>query len=388
MIIAAQPPPLPRQGERIAVRRRLRPDPHPDPLPPAGEGTADEPRMRVAAVVVLLSVLMISFAGCAIKAPPVARDTVVPKRIVDLEAIPREGRLLLTWSVPKENTDKTVLTDLEEFQILRSEGVLIANECRGCGETPKLIHEMKAESSQETRGKKVSLLIEDQEPRKVYVYEVVPVNRKGYAGAPSNPVTVYWDYPPSPPGRVRAERGDRRVDLSWDPVVGAAGYDIYRSEGEEVFPLSPLNRTPLTETKYTDLNVANEKRYVYSVRTVRRVGKTDVEGKGSLGVPVTPVKLIPPAAPAGLVAVPLKEGVELNWRRSPEPDLFGYFVYRRKVGEEKYRKLNALPLSRETYLDRDVELEQEYDYAVTAVDNSPRHNESPLSEEIRVKYLY
>ena len=345
--------------------------------------------MRRARAIIFLGLLSMSIAGCAIKAPPVARDTIVPKRIVDLEAIPRDGRLLLTWSVPKENADKTVLTDLEKFQILRSEGTLIADECRGCGETPKVVYEMKAESSQETRGKKVSLIFEDQEPRKVYVYQVVPVNRKGYAGAPSNPVTVYWDYPPAPPGRVKAERGDRRVDLSWDPVVGASSFNIYRrGEGEETFPLSPLNGTPLTETKYTDLNVVNEKRYIYSVRAVRRVGKTDVEGKGSLGIPVMPVKLIPPTAPEGLAAVPLKEGVELNWRRSPEPDVLGYFVYRRKVGEEKYKRLNELPLPRETYLDRDVEPEQEYDYAVTAVDNSPRHNESPFSEEVRVKYLH
>ena len=46
------------------------------------------------------------------------------------------------------------------------------------------------------------------------------------------------------------------------------------------------------------------------------------------------------------------------------------------------------PLTKETYLDKEVELEQEYDYAVTAVDNSARKNESPFSEEVRVKYLY
>jgi fibronectin type 3 domain-containing protein len=144
----------------------------------------------------------------------------------------------------------------------------------------------------------------------------------------------------------------------------------------------------LTDTKYTDLNVENDKRYVYSVRTVKRVAKTDIEGKGSLGIPVTPMKLTPPAAPSGLAAVPLKEGVELNWRKNPDPDLLGYYVYRRKVGEEKYERLNEAPLSGETYLDKDAEPEQEYDYAVTAIDNSPRRNESPLSEEVRIKYLY
>jgi len=340
----------------------------------------------VARAIVLLGFLSMSVGGCAIKAPPVSKDTILPKRIVDLQATPREGRLFLQWTAPKENTDRTPLTDLEDFRIQRSEGVLIADECRGCGGTPKVIYEMKADP--ETRGKKVSLIVEDQEPRKVYVYDVVSVNQKDHAGAPSNPVTVYWDYPPSPPGRVRAERGDRRVSLSWDPVAGATGYDVYRRGEEDTFSLNPLNRPPLADTKYTDLNVENEKRYVYSVRAVKRVAKTDVEGKGSLGIPVTPMKLTPPAVPSGLAAVPLKEGVELNWRKNLDPDLLGYYVYRRKVGEEKFERLNEAPLTGETYLDKDAEPEQEYDYAVTAVDNSPRRNESPLSEEVRIKYLY
>jgi fibronectin type 3 domain-containing protein len=66
----------------------------------------------------------------------------------------------------------------------------------------------------------------------------------------------------------------------------------------------------------------------------------------------------------------------------------GYYVYRKKIGEEKYRKLNETPFIKEVYLDREVELGQEYDYVVTAVDNSVRRNESPYSEEIRIKYLY
>ena len=49
----------------------------------------------------------------------------VPKRIVDLEAVSREDRLLLEWTAPKENTDKSVLTDLARLQILRSEGDLV-----------------------------------------------------------------------------------------------------------------------------------------------------------------------------------------------------------------------------------------------------------------------
>ena len=220
------------------------------------------------------------------------------------------------------------------------------------------------------------------------MYTVISINRRGHPGSPSNPVEIYWDEPLQPPGAVRGERGDKRVDLAWDPVEGTAGYNVYRREEGKAFPLTPLNREPLGVTEYADLSVANETRYSYSVRSVRRVGKTDLEGKGSLDLPLTPTDLIPPAAPSGLVAIPLQEGMELSWERNREPDLLGYDVYRRKVGEQEYGKLNSTPLAKEIYLDKDVEQGQEYDYVVTAVDNSVQKNESPYSEEVRVKYQY
>ena len=337
-------------------------------------------------------------SGCAKKGPPVSWDSIVPKRIVDLEATPREGRLLLEWTSPKENTDKSPLTDLAKFRFLRSEGVLVGGECKGCGEPAKVIYEMKLDSEGEVKKdskeevkikkKRMAIFFEDLEARKVYVYQVVSINRRGYPSAPSNPVTVYWDYSLQPPRILNGERGDKRVELSWEPVEGATGYNVYRRLEDEEFSSKPLNREPLTTIHYSDLNVENEKRYIYSVRAVRRVAKTDVEGKGSPGIPVTPTDLIPPAAPIDLVAIPLKEGMELNWRKNREPDLLGYFIYRRRPGEKEFNRLNESPLTKETYLDTGVILQQEYEYAVTAVDNSIRRNESPLSEEVRVKYIY
>jgi hypothetical protein len=340
-------------------------------------------------IFILLWMVSILVVGCAKKGPPVPWDSIVPKRIVDLVAIPREDRLILEWTIPKENTDKTPLSELAEFSILRSEGVLIGEECRGCGEKPKVVREIKLTKENLTPGKKTATFFEDQEPRKVYGYQVVSVNHRGDPSAPSNPVTVYWDHSPQAPGIVTTERGDKRVELSWDPVEGATGYNIYRrTDQEEGFPLNPLNRELLKATQYTDLNVQNDIKYIYSVRSVKRVVKTDVEGKGSPGIPATPTKLTPPSIPVGLVAVPLKEGMELNWRRNAEPDLLGYNVYRRKPGEEEFKRLNESPVTKEAYLDTDVVSEQEYEYAITAVDNSPRRNESPRSEEVRVKYLY
>jgi fibronectin type 3 domain-containing protein len=318
----------------------------------------------------------------------VSWETIVPKRIVDLVAIPREDRLLLEWSVPKENTDKSPLTDLAGFKILRSEGTLVGDECRGCGDKTTVVHEIKSDTKEESKKKRMAIFFEDLVAKKVYVYQVLSINKRGYSSSPSNPVTVYWDYPPQAPRMVNGERGDKRVDLSWEPVEGAAGYNVYRSLEDEGFSTKPLNRELLTATQYSDLNVENEKRYIYSVRAVRKVVKTDVEGKGSLGIPVTPTDLIPPAAPVGLVAIPLKDGIELNWRRNREPDLLGYYVYRRRPEEKEFKRLNESPLTKETYLDTEPVLKEEYEYVVTAVDNSIRRNESPQSEEVRVKYIY
>ena len=337
---------------------------------------------------ILITALLVVIGACGKKAPPVPWESIVPKRIVDLIALSREERLLLEWTSPKENTDKSALIDLEKFQVLRSEGILIGEECRGCGEKPKVIYEMKLESKGEEKVKKITVFFEDLEPGKCYVYQVVSINRRGHPSSPSNPAWVYWDLPPHQPMEVSGEQGDKRVDLSWEPVEGAAGYNIYRRGEEESFPLTPLNREPLAVTQYTDLNVENEKKYVYSVRAVRKVVKTDVEGKGSQEVCVMPTDLIPPGSPEGLVAIPLKNGIELNWKRSRETDLLGYHVYRRRYGEGEFKRLTENPLLKETYLDPHAELGRDYEYAVTAVDNSVRKNESARSEEVRVKYIY
>ncbi len=337
---------------------------------------------------ILFLIMLLLASACAKKAPPVPWESIVPKRIVDLRATPREGRLLLDWGVPKENTDKSVLDDLAGFQILRSEGVLVGEECKGCGEKKTVVHEMKWDSKEEEKKKRVVIFFEDQEARKVYVYQVISTNRRGYPSAPSNPVTVYWDHPPQVPRMVRGEEGDKKVELYWEPVEGATGYNVYRRLEEREFSNRSLNREPLTTTHFSDLNVENEKKYIYSVRAVRKVAKTNVEGKGSLGVPMTPTDLIAPVAPIGLVAIPLKDGMELNWSRNRETDLLGYYVYRRETGEKEFKRLTETPLTKETYLDTEVALQQEYEYVVTAVDNSVKRNESPRSEEVRVTYLY
>jgi hypothetical protein len=68
--------------------------------------------------------------------------------------------------------------------------------------------------------------------------------------------------PPPAPSNLQVAEGNARLDLFWDPVAGAAGYNVYRS------PLSgggwvKLNADPLLDTQYSDTGVENGRLYFY-----------------------------------------------------------------------------------------------------------------------------
>lgn len=91
----------------------------------------------------------------------------------------------------------------------------------------------------------------------------------------------------------------------------------------------------------------------------------------------------PPSAPSGLFASAGDGAVELRWEAVSADDLDGYNVYRSTssiddVSEEN--PLNGSLLSDTSYTDDEVENGTEYNYAVTAVDESD--NESSASDEV------
>jgi fibronectin type 3 domain-containing protein len=101
-----------------------------------------------------------------------------------------------------------------------------------------------------------------------------------------------------------------------------------------------------------------------------------------------PVKLTPPPPLLNLVAVATDQGVELHWEPSPVPeaDLAGYRVYRREPGAAQPVLLTPKLLTKPYFVDFQVNRGQTYYYYVTAVDSSPRANESLPSEEAAISY--
>jgi fibronectin type 3 domain-containing protein len=92
------------------------------------------------------------------------------------------------------------------------------------------------------------------------------------------------------------------------------------------------------------------------------------------------VDTFPPAAPAGLAAVPSTASIELVWERNTEPNVIGYRIYR-ALGNGAFERLadaQELP----TYSDHKIEAGKTYRYAVSAVKSNKV--ESKLSDPVEV----
>ena len=99
-----------------------------------------------------------------------------------------------------------------------------------------------------------------------------------------------------------------------------------------------------------------------------------------------PEKRDPPPPVTDTLVVATSQGVELRWEESPAPDVAGYRVYRRSTGEEKYTRLTPELIKKPYFVDAQVKRGQTYHYYVTAVDDSPRANESLPAETMSITY--
>ncbi len=194
-----------------------------------------------------------------------------------------------------------------------------------------------------------------------YRYTVRAVNALGDSAhsseAPAVPVIA--TAPPSASANLSATAGDAQVSLSWDAVLGATEYRLFRADT----PTGDLTRidagTAITETRYIDADVENGTTYRYTVRAVNRVNV----GPDSSEATATPA-LAAPAAPGNLSTAPGIAEVSLSW------DAVGnaatYQVYRADTPNGDFTRI-ADGLTGTTYTDTGLEHDTAYRYTVRAV---------------------
>jgi hypothetical protein len=207
-----------------------------------------------------------------------------------------------------------------------------------------------------------------------YGYRVYPVTIKGFQVDGSNTFSITWQRPPAPPRGVKAQEEDSRIMLTWERENDLS-YNVYRQDSD-VYPLYPVNPTPVAAAHYTDMNLQNGKQYRYQIRTVQTAGNIRYEGEGT-AVTATPQDKTPPAAPRDLKLEKKGGAVLLSWAPNTENDIAGYNVYRLTSG--KPEKINSSIVPQGAFTDTGPGTDRFVSYQVTAVDRSG--NESVPSRE-------
>jgi fibronectin type 3 domain-containing protein len=175
--------------------------------------------------------------------------------------------------------------------------------------------------------------------------------------------------PPTPSTApvINAVAGNAKVTLSWEPVPGAPGYNIYRST-TGVFRGPAIGSTKATS--FTSKGLVNDTTYFYTV-AARNLGG---EGPRAAAVPAVPVA--PPGAPRNLKAEVGDNYLTLTW--SPSDGAITYTVYRATVGSRQSRAI-AIGVDATRFIDTKVVNGATYYYKVAAYNPG---GESPRSPEL------
>jgi len=345
-------------------------------------------------VLCCLLCLLLLTAACGKKMTPYAPDRVLPAPVREFHLNQEGSALVVSWLLPRENLLGQPLTQVQGCRVYRAAVKGVSPEALGSGDFILYADiDLAYPQRGEVRGE--AMLFRDRElaPDHRYYYRVAAYDQDGYLGGWSKTLSHAWGWLPRAPGELKAVPGDKIVSLSWSPVTALqdgspardlTGYVIYRLSGAGAW--IRLTPAPRPANSFPDVAVLNDVEYTYKVQAVRRVGDDLLASLDSPTRIAMPEKRTPPPPVQNVLVVATSQGVELRWEASPAPDVAGYRVYRRSTGEEKYTRLNPELIKKPYFVDAQVKRGQTYHYYVTAVDDSPRANESLPSETMSITY--
>jgi hypothetical protein len=341
---------------------------------------------------------LLALTGCGMPGAPQLPSLQLARPVEDLTASRKGNKVQLEWTLPRKNTDRTLVKSIPVTRICRHDGTALMAVCTEVGtvQNPKIPEVPKGDSPTAIRMKYVDTLpdqLGEANPAGFVRYAVEIMNTRERSAGLSNQVVIPVAPTNLPPTSVSANIEADGVLLTWkdaeifaEPAGLTFRYRIERSPAGANAYIALADVAPEAEGYYLDKTFAWEAKYAYRVTSVTFVHaqgvNMSVEGADSPAATVFTRDVYPPADPTGLQAVFSSVGqkpfIDLSWAPNLDSDLAGYNIYRSVDGGEPV-KLNQQFATVPSYRDTDVLPGKTYHYSVSAVDL--RGNESQRSAE-------
>ncbi len=345
---------------------------------------------------------LLSLSACAKIGDPQPPLLLLPKPASDLSLRQYADRVMLTVSLPVQNTNGSRVTTLESVEILRM---------RGGRQNPATLSEedflARAQPVGSVSGADLAKfrkggVVTAWDPAPVnanslykqgFVYAVRFINRKNQTAGLSNQVFIAPVPIPLAPDKLGSSVFPDHIQLSWNPPARntdgsvparVAGYNVYRSEDPNSMPPNPLNAAPLTQSEFEDRNFQFDKTYFYAVSVVGSVRDPYAESQPSSALAVKPVDTFPPGEPRNLNAIAESGVVILLWAAPDDTDVAGYRIYRKEAGSVTRISLAPELVISLSYRDSQVAPGKTYEYSVSAVDTHGNEGQ-PATVTVEVK---
>jgi len=180
---------------------------------------------------------------------------------------------------------------------------------------------------------------------------------------------------------TRAKQSSDGLELSWDVSKEINYYNIYRKkQNEKKFKkINPdlmfIGRDYAKKTRvfYTDKDIKAGESAIYYIRRIDMFAKEGTPSsrfKGEMKI----VKKVKPRVVKDLFTTSTDTKIKIRW--SKIQNVLGYNIYRSKIYQGNFRKINKKLIKKEVYFDKNFKVDKNYYYYVTALN---MHGESKPS---------